>query len=347
MELNAKSIVEINLSCEPLNFGRLKNKSINLLLVLSLDNEVIRDYFNKIRNKKIARCIFKLELPTFIDVKTLPSFKAYVICLKKLNSKQLACGSEDLRIWCLQTGSFFNLIGHKNDVVCLLQLKSNELISGGQDKLIKIWNFLTKTCLNTLIGHEGEISCVIKLDENQIVSSSEDKKLKLWDTKSGNCIKTFGGNFGKSLLKLNLDQFISVGVDKNNDDPPIMILEVQTEKCLDRLVDHELDILFLLRLSYKEIASGSIDQSIKIWDLQNRNCLRTLSEHDSFITCLLKLDSIKLASGSFDNTIKIWNYKTGICLKTINVHSEINCMVKLNLWQFAFGTDCFIGIYEI
>ena len=342
MNPNAITIDEITLIHEKLNFSRFKNKTINLLLLYSLDDDIIRDYFYKIRNKKIARCIFKLELPKFIDMQTLPSFKAYVICLKKLNSKQLACGSEDLRIWCLQTGNFFNLIGHGMYVTCLLKLNSNELVSGGKDKLIKIWNILTKTCLKTLIGHEGGISCVIMLSENQLVSSSEDKKLKLWDSKSGNCIKTFVGDFGKSLLKLNIDQIVGVGIDNT----PLMILEVNTEKCLENYPTS--NVSYLLRFSHNEFASGTYDGLIKIWDLQNGKCLRTLSEHDSYILCLLKLDSTKLVSASYDKSIKIWSFKTGICLKTINVNCKmINCMVKLNLWQFAIGTDCFIGIYKI
>jgi coatomer subunit beta' len=55
------------------------------------------------------------------------------------------------------------------------------LVSGADDKLIKVWDYQTKTCVQTLEGHAHNISCVAFHPELPIIlSGAEDGVVKMW-----------------------------------------------------------------------------------------------------------------------------------------------------------------------
>eukprot|EP00172_Hildenbrandia_rubra_P000517 Plantae.Rhodophyta-Hildenbrandia_rubra.ctg12622.p1 GENE.Plantae.Rhodophyta-Hildenbrandia_rubra.ctg12622~~Plantae.Rhodophyta-Hildenbrandia_rubra.ctg12622.p1 ORF type:complete len:944 (-),score=142.09 Plantae.Rhodophyta-Hildenbrandia_rubra.ctg12622:380-3211(-) len=55
------------------------------------------------------------------------------------------------------------------------------LVTGGDDKLVRIWDYQTKTCLQALEGHTHNVSSVMFLpDRPLIVSGSEDGNVILW-----------------------------------------------------------------------------------------------------------------------------------------------------------------------
>jgi coatomer subunit beta' len=54
-------------------------------------------------------------------------------------------------------------------------------VSGADDKLIKVWDYQTKACVQTLEGHAHNISCVAFHPELPIIlSGSEDGMVKMW-----------------------------------------------------------------------------------------------------------------------------------------------------------------------
>lgn len=59
---------------------------------------------------------------------------------------------------------------------------SKLIVSGSRDNSIKIWNYESGECVNTLIGHRKKVKyiCTIK-DTKYIVSCSKDRTIKLWD----------------------------------------------------------------------------------------------------------------------------------------------------------------------
>ena len=69
------------------------------------------------------------------------------------------------------------------------------IVSGSSDKTIKIWDFKTGKCLNTLEGHSYSVNSVaISPDGKYIVSGSYDKTIKIWDFKTGKCLNTLEGH---------------------------------------------------------------------------------------------------------------------------------------------------------
>ena len=77
------------------------------------------------------------------------------------------------------------------------------IVSGSIDKTIKVWDFKTGECLNTLEGHTSSINSIaISPDGKYIVSGSDDGIIKIWD------FKTF-----KEIYKLDISYKILI--DKN------------------------------------------------------------------------------------------------------------------------------------
>jgi WD40 repeat protein len=55
------------------------------------------------------------------------------------------------------------------------------LISGADDKLIKVWDYQTKACVQTLEGHTHNVSAVCFHPELPIIlTGSEDGTLRIW-----------------------------------------------------------------------------------------------------------------------------------------------------------------------
>lgn len=57
------------------------------------------------------------------------------------------------------------------------------LLSGGDDFVVKVWDMVSKECIQTLSGHEGNISSVCFLrGSKHISSSSEDGTVRMWSS---------------------------------------------------------------------------------------------------------------------------------------------------------------------
>lgn len=78
----------------------------------------------------------------------------------------------------------FTLEGHEKGVNCLDYYMGGDkpyLISGADDRLVKIWDYQNKTCVQTLEGHAQNISAVAFHPELPIIlTGSEDGTFRVW-----------------------------------------------------------------------------------------------------------------------------------------------------------------------
>ena len=82
----------------------------------------------------------------------------------------------------------------------MIYIPNTKLIaSGSVDNTIKIWNYETGECLNTLSGHNSAIKSISSIENTKLlVSGSGDSKIKIWDYESGECVRTLEGH-GKTV----------------------------------------------------------------------------------------------------------------------------------------------------
>jgi coatomer subunit beta' len=93
-----------------------------------------------------------------------------------------------IKVWGLTTSSpHFSLEGpggHERGVNCIDYYPGGDkpyLISGADDRLIKIWDYQTKACLQTLEGHMHNVSAVCFHPRLPLIlSASEDGTVRLW-----------------------------------------------------------------------------------------------------------------------------------------------------------------------
>ena len=85
--------------------------------------------------------------------------------------------------------------GHTSSIYAIAISPDGKYIVSGSNKTIKIWDFKTGECLNTLEGHTSSINSIaISPDGKYIVSGSIDTTIKIWDFKTGECLNTLEGH---------------------------------------------------------------------------------------------------------------------------------------------------------
>ena len=166
---------------------------------------------------------------------------------------------------------------------------SQRVISSSRDRTIKLWEWETGSCIQTIQGNFKRVN--------------------------------FAENF--SSMSKDKSKLIFTG------DDTLQIFDMQTERYVHTLEGHTEKILCLaLSSDSLQLASSSYDQTIRIWDLTTGECLKVLDKHTDIIRSVIFHPSGKfLISGSDDRTICLWDLESGECIKKrfgqINVVNDI------------------------
>lgn len=88
------------------------------------------------------------------------------------------------------------------------------MVTGGDDKFVKIWDYQTKACIQTLEGHTHNISCVGFLpDRPLIISGCEDGTVRLWHSNTYRMEQTLNYGFDRcwSISYLKSSNKVALG----------------------------------------------------------------------------------------------------------------------------------------
>mmetsp|Transcript_66992 Transcript_66992/g.160514 ORF Transcript_66992/g.160514 Transcript_66992/m.160514 type:complete len:983 (-) Transcript_66992:192-3140(-) len=92
-----------------------------------------------------------------------------------------------IKVWGIVGGNntaHFTLNGHQRGVNCVDYMPTGEkpyLISGSDDRTVRIWDYQTKQCVQTLSGHTNNISVALFHPALPIIlSGSEDGTVRIW-----------------------------------------------------------------------------------------------------------------------------------------------------------------------
>ena len=195
------------------------------------------------------------------------------------------------------------------------------LASCGMDRLVILWNPITRRPLHTLAGHTSAVQDVLILEEkHQILSLSVDKQIKVWDIRNHRCIQTVTDrtafrpeNKIGAITKDNLRKTILTATLK----PKIWI---QKKKELRGSGHSNSVVSALYNAPFKQVVSGDSDGAVCVWDvLTGRLLFRYADAHKNTKMTAMTFDSSmrRLITGAHDGSIKMWNFSNGSIIKTL------------------------------
>jgi len=258
-----------------------------------------------------------------------------------LNAAQsiVAAGHEDqtVKLWNLKTGQIYKILqGHTNRVWSVafspvpINLYPNSeqdskiiLASGSADRTIKLWNWQTGQCLQTLKGHTSWVWAIAFSPNGQLLASgSYDQTVRLWEVQTSKCISVMQGHVAPVTsvnISPDLRWLVSSGFDRT-----LRVWDIETGQCVHVLREHTNTVWSGdFSPDGQQFASCSYDLTIKIWDTSTWNCISTLQGHTAPVISVAFSTTGELASGSFDQTIKLWDVSTKTCTQTLQGHTNL------------------------
>lgn len=145
-----------------------------------------------------------------------------------------------------------------------------QIASSSEDASIKIWDYETGECEQTLREHTGMVNYLnFHPNGENMATCSKDMTIKLWTRKQGDdfkCYKTLQGH------------------------------------------EHEVSCVEYLKPSGDFILSCSRDNTIRIWDTNSGFLMQTLTQHNDWVRRLTQNNlGTLMASAAKDETVIIWN----------------------------------------
>ena len=279
----------------------------------------------------LAKCVFNEDLSITLSLAFSPD-------------GLLATGDADgeIRVWQVSDGKkLFTCKGHTNWIwsVAFSPIPPNPpdegglggiLASGSEDKTVKLWNWRTGKCCQTLTGHTDWIRCVtFSWDGQSLASGSNDHTVRLWDVSTGKCYQTLTGhtNWVWSVAFSWDGQYLASA----SDDHTVKLWDLSTGRC-SNLNGHTNWVRSLAFSPDGQIlASGSDDHTVKLWNINTGECWKTFYQHTNWVRSVaFSGDGQTLASGSGDHSVKLWDIGTGECCKTLQGDTS-------RVWSVAFS----------
>jgi WD40 repeat protein len=242
--------------------------------------------------------------------------------------------------------------GHTSEVISFCANKDlNLIISGDSAGDIKLWNFETGKCLNTIEeAHSDQINSIIIISNDEFATCSDDFTIKLWELASYKCLQTISNECGVfSMLLLNADdEHLACGLVNGCID----VWNLSDLTRINRLDAHEDNVTCLKKTNDStKLISSSEDNTIKIWDLETFELITTLEGHDGPVNEFEILSNEqKLLSVSNEKSIKLWEIGSSECAYDLEYDEEITSiqLVTDDLIAIGFASDeSNIGIYDL
>jgi WD40 repeat protein len=281
---------------------------------------------NTIREKKDLKSIVKNRLS-----KSVSNFNNINNIRNDSNTNFLDC--------------YKNINAHEAKINCILLYKDREnnyiIATGGQDRSIKLWDYLSGKLIQELKGHLESVTSLAKIKRKEyLISSSEDNFIKIWNYNTKRCIKTLEGhtNIIKKVIYMkwekNESTIISASFDKT-----IRIWNFESEIC-HILKENENEVISLVQIKWLRdnctIASGSW-REIKLWNIITGENFATYDNNNHWIRNLIYLKNTFSNKGDYivsssNNEIKLWDLKIGKCVNVIECEdSFVGCIKEIKL----------------
>jgi WD40 repeat protein len=276
------------------------NTNITKLIFCTISGYKIRQFTEKVKNKKILEILYAV----------LAKINIY-----KTLGREIVMFNNILPTYtAISNGNIFIANNH--------ELKELDVNSYKYTKSMSINFYIPRSLI---------------LLNNKIVVLSNNGVIKVFNTQQFDYIYTIqikGYNHFDNLLLFPNGNFACSSCYQGDD--YILILDSHFKE-LKNLKSHSSWITCLINVGDDKFASAAYDFLINIYDINNNySCIKTLNGHSQAVNALIYLaKSNLLLSGSNDNTIKVWDIKTYVCIKTIETCGKIVSLLLLSEQYFT------------
>ncbi|KAG6826009.1 hypothetical protein H0H92_001463 [Tricholoma furcatifolium] len=174
------------------------------------------------------------------------------------------------------------------------------VVSGGCDKVVRVWDVLSGTCLHALRGHTSTIRCMRVLHNRPLaLTGARDATLRTWDIRTGTPGRVFEGHTASvRCVDVNGCRAVSGSYDAT-----ARIWDLDTGECLHVLRGHYQQV-YAVAFDGVRVATGGMDTTVRVWDAETGHCLALLQEQTGFV-CALQLSRAHgmLVTGGSDGRI--------------------------------------------
>ncbi|CCE62702.1 hypothetical protein TPHA_0D00580 [Tetrapisispora phaffii CBS 4417] len=262
-----------------------------------------------------------------------------------------------------------SLPGHLTSVITCLQFEDNRIITGADDKMIRIYDAVTKKFVNELRGHNGGV-WALKYDENGIlVSGSTDRSVRIWDIDLGVCTHVFKGHTSTvrclHIVKYKNIKYVVTGSRDNTlhvwklpnkcntedkDKYPIVYDSTEENPYFVGILRGHLASVRTVSGYGNIIISGSYDNTLMVWDIIKMKCLYILTGHINRIySTIYDHKRNRCISASMDSTIRVWDLaniqNNGTCTEVMN--SMVSCVNVTGSMYTLQGHTALVGLLKL
>lgn len=193
------------------------------------------------------------------------------------------------------------------------------LLTGSSDRLVRLYNPSTGTCIQSFSAHGYEILDLdVSADNAKFASVGGDKAVFVWDVASAQTIRRFAGHVGRvESVKFAGDGdsvLISGGFDG-----AVRIWDLrshQSGKAIQVLSEAR-DAVSSVDVLGAEILAGSVDGRVRAYDLRNGEVVTDVVGPGKGVTSLQFMrDGEGYLAGSLDSRVRVMDRESGRCLQT-------------------------------
>ncbi|BFZ01196.1 hypothetical protein BsWGS_04235 [Bradybaena similaris] len=174
-------------------------------------------------------------------------------------------------------------------------IKKDKVVSGCRDGSVCCWDTSGNLMFCHKQVHTSDTQCV-DFTDSVIISGSRDATCKILPVEASSdssdlVLQSFDAGERVWSLKISpCESFFAAGLAGCQDDPPIVIWDIESGECIGQLsVNHRrgAGVLDLRFESPHELLTCGYDTFIRMWDLRTQSCVNQWEEpHDSALYCL-------------------------------------------------------------
>lgn len=226
----------------------------------------------------------------------------------------------------------FGSYGHRHFVSSLASSEDSYFILSASKESVKVWNRVTRKCINTIELREAITSavfvpgcrfCVVGTKKGNLavinVGSSEIVQFYRASDKAITCLCAYPN--GKGLVSGSDDKQVKFWNYELVADGKRKLLALECERSLE--LDEGVTCV-RLSANMKLLAIALLDSTVKIHYFDTLKFFLSLYGHKFPVQCMdISSDCSLIATGSADKNVKIWGLDFGDCHKSIFSHDDL------------------------